>query len=97
MSWKPLSKLSEIMAAEKAGLPIIVREAGPVVDGKPSDVELRAGGRYRIATELINVLCTVVGINHGAKYPLRVLYKNDYGDSLEQQFSPDELLWVRAL
>lgn len=89
--WNPLTKLSEIMAAGTA--PITVYGAGPFGD----DIKMRIGTRYRIATEEMNVLCSVVGINHGAERPLHLMYLTEHGDSLLGWFSPDDLLWVRAL
>ena len=95
MSWKPLEKYSDIVQAEQAGTPILVEVYDDA--GTLNSVPMYIGARYRIATELINVLCTVVGIDHGARYPLKLQYQTEYGDNLLDVFSPDEILRVYPL
>jgi hypothetical protein len=95
MSWNPLEKLSDIMAADAAGTPVVVETFDDA--GTPSRTAMYVGSRYRIATEFINVLCTVVRIDHGARYPLHVTYLTEFGDHLREVFSPDEILRVHAL
>lgn len=95
MSWEPLGKMSEINAAEAAGLPIPVTVYDDA--GTANVVEMRVGGRYRFATERINVVGTVVEINYGARYPLHMMYLSAFGDSLLGHFSPDDLLRVYPL
>lgn len=95
MSWKPIEKFSDSVAAERAGLPIIVTTYDDA--GTPSETPMHVGARYRFATEFINVLGTVVAINHGAQYPLTITYVNQYGDHLKEVFSPDEILLVLPL
>jgi len=95
MKWTPYATLSEIVQAERNNLPIIVTTYDDA--GTPNEIAMRVGQRYRIATEHINVLCTVVRIDYGARSPLFVTYATEWGDYLLHPFSPDSLLSVTPL
>ena len=95
MSWTPCNTLSEIIEAENRAEPIVVTVYDDA--GTANEVPMRVGGRYRIATEHINVLCTVAKINYGAQAPLCLIYLNDFGDSLFGWFNPDDILLVYPL
>ena len=95
MSWKPIERLSDILAAENEQRPVIITTYDDA--GTPSETPVQAGRRYRIATEFINVVCTIIHIDYAARYPLHVTYVNDYGDHLQEVFSPDEILLVLTL
>jgi hypothetical protein len=95
MGWKPIAKFTDIEAANRAGLPVIVQVFDDA--GNETLVPMNVGKRYRIATEFINVLCTVVRIDHGARNPLTVTYITEWGDHLLGVFNPDKLLRVTPL
>jgi hypothetical protein len=90
-----MKKLSDIMAADAAGAPIRVQTYDDA--GTANYTDMRVGRRYRIATELINVLCTVVALNHGAERAMKLQYITEGGDHLLAWFSPNEILRVYPL
>lgn len=97
MSWNPVEKLSDIMALERDRAPVPV-EWYSVEGGEPRVTQMQVGERYCIATEIMpRALATVTRLNHGAVHPIQLQFVNEYGDSMLDWFSPDELLMALKL
>lgn len=93
MSWAPLEKLSDILAAE--GTPIRVSGDNLLNDG--GDVLLEVGQTVSFSTLSIDGQGKVLALDHGALYPVKLQYKVLGGDSRITNFSPDEFMYLRVL
>ena len=93
MTWTPLEKLSDILAAE--GTPI--RVSGDNLLNAGGDVLLEVGQTVSFSTTRIDGRGKVLALDHGALYPVKLQYKVLSGDSRITNFSPDEFMYLRVL
>ena len=93
MTWAPLEKLSDILAAE--GTPI--RVSGDNLLNAGGDVLLEVGQTVSFSTPSIDGRGKVLALDHGALYPVKLQYKVQSGDSRITNFSPDEFMYLRVL
>lgn len=93
MTWAPLEKLSDILAAE--GTPI--RVSGDNLLNAWGDVLLEVGQTVSFSTSSIDGRGKVLALDHGALYPVKLQYKVLSGDSRITSFSPDEFMYLRVL
>lgn len=80
--------LSDINALE--GTPCIVR-ARSAPFGKVEDISLNAGDRIKFSTRFVEAPGTVLSIDHGAVYPIKVEYLVPEGKRIVS-FAPDEFI-----
>lgn len=90
MSWVPMQSFSMIVDAERAALPIVLSH----IEGAPA---IEKGKQYRISTSLIEFTGVVVRINYGAESALRFHYRNEFGDSLERDISPNDITSIKSI
>ena len=93
MTWAPLEKLSDILAAE--GTPL--RVSGDNLLNAVGDVLLEVGQTVSFSTSSIDGRGKVLALYHGALYPVMLQYKVLSGDSRITSFSPDEFMYLRVL
>ena len=93
MTWAPLEKLSDILAAE--GTPI--RVSGDNLLNAGGDVLLEVGQTVSFSTPSIDGRGKVLALDHGALYPVKLQYEVLSGDSRIMNFSPDEFMYLRVL
>ena len=91
--WKPLTTFSEIRSAE--GQPIRVPKRRPL--NAEDDVLLEVGQVVRFSTRNIDGRGKVIGIDHGAEYPVKLQYAAPNGDGRITSFSPDEFMYLKVL
>lgn len=93
MSWAPLEKLSDILAAE--GAPLRVNKSRLL--NAEDDVLLEVGQTVRFSTTHIAGRGKVLALDHGAVYPVKLQYNAPNGDSRITVFSPDEFMYLRVM
>ena len=93
MMWAPIQRLSEIVAAEHAKIPVFwwPQEYIPEVQ---DPVAMEVGKRYRIELEHMQIEAEVCRINYGAESPLHLLWLSRCGSTLLGWFSPDQFIEV---
>lgn len=93
MSWAPLEKLSDILAAEGAPLRVHKRSLLNAED----DVLIEVGQTVLFSTVHIDGRGKVLALDHGAVYPVKLQYNATNGDSRITVFSPDEFIYLRVM
>jgi sarcosine oxidase gamma subunit len=93
MSWAPLEKLRDILAAEGAPIRVPKRRLLNAED----DVLLEVGQTVRFSTAHIDGRGKVLALDHGAVYPVKLQYSAPNGDSRITIFSPDEFMYLRVM
>ena len=93
MSWAPLEKLSDILAAEGAPLRVPKRR----LLNADADVLLDVGQTVLFSTAHIDGRAKVLELDHGAVYPVKLQYNAPNGDSRITVFSPDEFMYLRVM
>lgn len=96
MSWQPLEKLSEILAAEGSPIRVPGAQFPSFAEARP-DVMLCGGERIRFCTASIDGTGKVLGVNHAAMHPITVQWTAPNGDARVGVFSPDEFLYMEVL
>lgn len=93
MSWAPLEKLRDILAAE--GAPLRVNKSRLL--NAEDDVLLEVGQTVRFSTTHIDGRGKVLALDHGAVYPMKLQYNAPNGDTRITVFSPDEFIYLRVM
>ena len=93
MTWAPLEKLSDILAAE--GTPL--RVSGDNLLNSGGDVLLEVGQTVSFSTPSIDGRGKVLALDHGAMYPVKLQYKVQGVGTRITSFSPDEFMYLRVL